>query len=152
MVSKKQAASAAGSVATGTNKRTKRTLKFLASQPSSRIVGEVLAKPSAAMVKSICNACANVAFGEGVSLDPREKLLCARGGRLVRALVEPRRSLHYKKRLISSIYSRKKNSGSSSQNGGFFPLPLLGTIAASFIPSLLQTVFSKIGSGFVVEH
>lgn len=125
-------------------KSTKRTLKFLASTADPELVARILSNPSKPLAKSICNAVFNAANNDEVALDPRLKRLCKRNSGLISELLDKHRPIDYKRQLIGSIYKPRR-----AQKGGAFPLL---AIAAGLLPTLISTVLSKIGSGFVTER
>lgn len=107
----------------GKSKKTKQTLKFLASGPHPEITHHILRNADRALVKGICNAAYNVTKGE-IPLTRRQKVLFAHHRPVLNALTTPQTSIEHKQKQI--------------QQGG--------SLLATILPVVLGAVLTTVGS------
>ena len=105
----------------------KKTLKFLSVCQNPRIVSHIISTSPDTLFKSICNAAITAAQGEVVFKKKAKRVLSA--------------NRHFIQNLIKKGDSVKKKKRILCQSGG--------SIAAAVLPSLLSSVLSSIGTGFI---
>ena len=110
------------------NKVTKRTIKFLAHPHTQKISKEIIKNSSDPVIKAICNAAFNIQQNPDIQLAPSQKKIFSKHRTHIYKLTNPRIPIARKRKII--------------QRGG-------GSFLIAFIPALLSTAISAIGSAFL---